>query len=208
MPLLGTSDHVLDDKNRVAIPARWRDQFDAPAYLTSGAEKCVAVYTKGEFEAASAEVVAIPASSQEGRDRRRKFFGDTRDVAKDAQGRPKGGGIARGRIHVCDYPWKVTRSEPAELLPKGVTGVAVRKGPEPDAPIIYKNGQPCVIRIGGIYARQSERQSDRTGGEANNCPAPPIRAPRGVDQGFVWGCPLYTSLSPRDRTRSRMPSSA
>lgn len=87
MPLLGTSDHVLDDKNRVAIPARWRDQFDAPAYLTSGAEKCVAVYTKAEFEAASAEVLAIPASSQEGRDRRRKFFGDTRDVAKDAQGR-------------------------------------------------------------------------------------------------------------------------
>ena len=108
---------------------------------------------------------------------------------KDAAGRPKGCGIARGRIHVCYYPWKVTRSEPAEFLPKGVKGVAVRKGPEPDAPIIYKNGQPCVIRIGGVYARQSERQNDRTGGEAHNCPAPPIRAPRGVDQGFVWGHP-------------------
>ena len=28
------------------------------------------------------------------------------------------------------------------------------------------------------------------------------------DQRFYWGCLLYTSPSPRDRTRSRMPSSA
>ena len=29
-----------------------------------------------------------------------------------------------------------------------------------------------------------------------------------VDIGWPWGCLLYTSPSPRDRTRSRMPSSA
>ena len=87
MALVGTFDHVLDDKKRIAIPARWRDQFDAPAYLTSGKEKCIAVYTKTDFDAASAAILAVPASTQEGRDARRKFFGDTRDVAKDAQGR-------------------------------------------------------------------------------------------------------------------------
>ncbi|MEP7215178.1 MAG: division/cell wall cluster transcriptional repressor MraZ [Anaerolineaceae bacterium] len=87
MALLGTFEHVLDDKKRVAIPARWRDQFDAPAYLTSSEEKCVAVYTKSDFDAASAEILAVPASTRQGRDARRKFFGDTRDVAKDAQGR-------------------------------------------------------------------------------------------------------------------------
>ena len=36
------------------------------------------------------------------------------------------------------------------------------------------------------------------GGQAN--PAPPV--------GPALGCLLYTSPSPRDRTRSRMPSSA
>ncbi len=85
--LLGTTDHVLDDKNRVAIPARWRDQFDAPAYLTSGREKCITVYTKLEFEKASESILAMPPGTKEGRDARRKFFGDTRDVTKDAQGR-------------------------------------------------------------------------------------------------------------------------
>ena len=107
----------------------------------------------------------------------------------NAQGIPRTCGIARGRIHVCYQPWKVVKSEPAEFLPKGVQGVAVRKGPEPDAPIIYKFGKPCVIRIGGVFARQSDRQNDHTGGVAHNCPAPPIRAGRGVDHGFVWGHP-------------------
>ncbi len=87
MALLGTSDHVLDDKKRIAIPSRWRDQFDAPAYLTSGKEKCIAVYTKSDFEKASEAVLAMPADTKAGRDARRRFFGDTRDVAKDAQGR-------------------------------------------------------------------------------------------------------------------------
>ena len=31
---------------------------------------------------------------------------------------------------------------------------------------------------------------------------------RGMDPGTFWTCLLYTSPSPRDRTRSRMPSSA
>jgi hypothetical protein len=110
-------------------------------------------------------------------------------------GVPKMCGVARGRIHVCYIPWRVVKSEPAEFLPKGVKGVAVRKGPEPDAPIIYKYGKPCVIKLGGIFARQSERQDDRTGGVRNDCPAPPIRAGRGVDQGFVWGHPGIPSES-------------
>jgi hypothetical protein len=29
-----------------------------------------------------------------------------------------------------------------------------------------------------------------------------------IDTGLLWSCLLYTSPSPRDRTRSRMPSSA
>ena len=83
----GKYDLLLDDKNRLAIPSKWRDQFDAPAYLTSGEEACIAVYTKGAFEQAAAEVQALPKSSEAGRIGRRKFFGDARDVMKDGSGR-------------------------------------------------------------------------------------------------------------------------
>jgi MraZ protein len=87
MPFLGRYEARLDAKFRMPSPAKFRAQFDAPAYLTSGEEPCIAVYTKDTFEAAAAEVQAIPASTPEGRAARRKFFGDAHDVAKDAQGR-------------------------------------------------------------------------------------------------------------------------
>jgi hypothetical protein len=111
------------------------------------------------------------------------------NAAKPPAGVPAVCGLSRGRIHVCYEPWRVVRSEPAEFLPAGYEGVAVRKGPEPDAPVIYKNGDPCVIRVGGVFGRQSLRQSDRTGGVAHNCPAPPLRAGRGAGKGFHWGYP-------------------
>jgi len=100
---------------------------------------------------------------------------------------PRQCGIGRGRIHCCYEPWRVVRSEPAELLPKGYEGVALRKGPEPDAPIIYKDGKPIVIAVGRVWGRQSGRQSDRTGGVAHDCPAPPLRSGRGAGRGFLWG---------------------
>ena len=87
MAFLGTFEARLDEKNRMPIPAKFRDQFDAPAYLTSSEEPCIAVYTKDSFEARAAEVQSVPASDAGGRNARRKFFGDAHDVAKDAQGR-------------------------------------------------------------------------------------------------------------------------
>ena len=87
MAFLGTFEARLDEKNRMPIPARFRDQFDAPAYLTSGEEPCIAVYTKISFEARAAEVQSTPASDPAGRNARRKFFGDAHDVPRDAAGR-------------------------------------------------------------------------------------------------------------------------
>jgi MraZ protein len=87
MAFFGKIPQILDDKKRIAIPAKWRDQFDAPAFLTAGPEGCIAIYTKADFEAASAEVLAVSASTKAGRDGRRTFFGNTADVAKDTAGR-------------------------------------------------------------------------------------------------------------------------
>ena len=87
MAFFGKTPQMLDEKKRIAIPARWRDQFDAPAFLTASPDGCIAVYTKQDFEAASSDVLAVPASTKEGRDRRRRFFANTHDVAKDSAGR-------------------------------------------------------------------------------------------------------------------------
>jgi len=109
----------------------------------------------------------------------------------DARFQPKDCGIGRIDINVCYAPYRVVRSEPADLLPKGYKGVAIRKGPEPDAPIIYKENEPCIMRVGGAYGRQSERD----GGVDNDCPAPPERAGMGAGRGFYWGYPARSSGS-------------
>ena len=83
----GKQDQLLDDKKRISIPAKWREHFDAPAYLTSGEEPCIAVYTRDAFEARAQEVLNTSPDEKIGRDQRRKYFGDAHDVAKDASGR-------------------------------------------------------------------------------------------------------------------------
>ena len=88
MAFLGQAPARLDDKGRLAIPSRYRSQFGpGAAYLTSGEEPCIAVYTEDAFTTASAEVEALPKTSIQGREGRRKFFGDGADLMPDAQGR-------------------------------------------------------------------------------------------------------------------------
>ncbi|MGI8633683.1 MAG: hypothetical protein ACR2NA_14220 [Solirubrobacterales bacterium] len=89
-------------------------------------------------------------------------------------------GFSRREINVCYSPMRVERSEPG--LPKGASGVAVRKGPEPDAPIIQVEGTPVIVPEGRIFGRQS----DRDGGVENKCPDP---GPRPAVNGFVFGYP-------------------
>jgi hypothetical protein len=109
---------------------------------------------------------------------------------KDPRYRPKDCGFGRARINVCYAPYRVEKSDARMYLPKGYDeGVAVRKGPQRDAPIIYKYGEPIVMRMGGIYGRVS----DRDGGVANDCPAPPMRTGAGPGGGFVWGYPTASS---------------
>ncbi|MGH2633296.1 MAG: division/cell wall cluster transcriptional repressor MraZ [Tepidiformaceae bacterium] len=84
---LGRYTQQLDDKKRLAIPARYRDQFDSPAFLTASPDGCIAVYTKDGYEKAAEEVLAESGKTRPGRDSRRDFFTDTRDIKPDPQGR-------------------------------------------------------------------------------------------------------------------------
>ncbi len=89
MAFLGRVDVLkVDDKGRLAIPAKFRPQFGADAaYLTSSEDPCIAVYTRTSFDEASAEILNVSAKASEGRKGRRKFFGDASDLMPDGQGR-------------------------------------------------------------------------------------------------------------------------
>jgi hypothetical protein len=99
-----------------------------------------------------------------------------------AAGAPNGCAYGQRNVNVCYSPWRVDASEPARRLPRGEHGVALRRGPSPDAPVIRDDaGAPIVVPVGGFFGRQSKRD----GGAAAGCPDPGARPARGV--GFVFG---------------------
>lgn len=87
MGFRGNFEYQLDDRNRVALPPRFREDFANGAILTPGLEHCIEVYTPEGYESASEVVNRIPAHTEQGRRLRRAFFGSSFDVQRDSQGR-------------------------------------------------------------------------------------------------------------------------
>ncbi len=87
MGFRGNFEYQLDDRNRMALPPRFREDFAKGAVLTPGLEHCIEVYTLEGYESASEVVNRIPAHTEQGRRLRRAFFGSSFDVQRDPQGR-------------------------------------------------------------------------------------------------------------------------
>jgi MraZ protein len=54
MLLLGRSQHSLDDKNRIVLPASYRDLLHGPLYFALGEENQVAIWPEEAFAAKAA----------------------------------------------------------------------------------------------------------------------------------------------------------
>ena len=87
MAFRGTYEHTVDDRGRVAIPARYRHEFAEGVRLTLGPEGCIEVFTPSGFAEMSNLVAAEPATTQPGRRSRRLFDAQSRDIELDRQGR-------------------------------------------------------------------------------------------------------------------------
>ena len=87
MAFRGNFEYQLDDRNRVALPPKFREAFANGAVLVPGLDGCIEVYTPEGFDAESNVVDRVPAHSAEGRQLRRAFYSSAFDVQRDAQGR-------------------------------------------------------------------------------------------------------------------------
>lgn len=87
MAFRGNFEYQLDDRNRVAIPPRYREDFNAGSVMTPGVERCIQVWTLEGYEHQEAVLDEVPVESTDGRMFRRALSGYTFDVPKDAQGR-------------------------------------------------------------------------------------------------------------------------
>jgi MraZ protein len=84
---IGEFTHNVDDKGRVTIPARYREELEEGAYVTRGLDGCLVLYPEPEWKALTEKVKALPMTDRRARDFRRFFFGSAVDVAPDRQGR-------------------------------------------------------------------------------------------------------------------------
>jgi transcriptional regulator MraZ len=85
---LGEYEHTIDDKNRLTLPARFRDSFAGGVVLTRGLDECLDVYARGNWDSlVEARLAPLDPFSKEARDLKRFFFSAASDAELDKQGR-------------------------------------------------------------------------------------------------------------------------
>jgi MraZ protein len=85
--LLGTHSPRLDEKGRLILPAKYRDELADGLVLTRGQERCLYVFSQKEFERIHEQMREAPISSRQSRDYLRVFLSGASDEVPDKQGR-------------------------------------------------------------------------------------------------------------------------
>jgi MraZ protein len=87
--LTGTYSRTLDDKKRLALPKRVREQLDDPAtlFVTPGPDQCLWLYTQQGLDQLADKLDKAPAADAEARVFRRLYFAQTEAVDLDRSGR-------------------------------------------------------------------------------------------------------------------------
>lgn len=85
--LLGTYSPRLDEKGRLILPAKYRDELADGLVLTRGQERCIYVFSQKEFERVHEQMREAPISSRQSRDYLRVFLSGASDEVPDKQGR-------------------------------------------------------------------------------------------------------------------------
>ncbi len=84
---LGEYTHTLDEKGRLTLPARWREQLGLSVVITRGLDQCLFVYPADKFESIAREVDLLGFSKSDARALSRHLFAKAIDVEPDKQGR-------------------------------------------------------------------------------------------------------------------------
>jgi MraZ protein len=84
---IGQYSHTLDDKNRLALPARFRADLERGVAMTAGTGKHLMAYPLAEFEKLAEKVDGLQLIGQEAETLRRLVFVNAAIGEMDKQGR-------------------------------------------------------------------------------------------------------------------------
>ncbi len=84
---LGEYTHTLDDKGRLTLPARWREDLGDEVVITRGLDPCLFVFPKSKFEIIAREYDQLGLGKSDARALSRFLFAKATSDALDKQGR-------------------------------------------------------------------------------------------------------------------------
>jgi MraZ protein len=84
---LGTHSPRLDDKGRLFLPAKFRDELLGGLVITRGQEHCLYVWPLAEFVTLTERMRQTPVTNKRVRDFMRMMFAGASDETPDKQGR-------------------------------------------------------------------------------------------------------------------------
>lgn len=84
---LGQHDHTIDEKGRLIVPARFREQLENGAYITRGFDQNLIVLTSSKFEQIYQRVNEMSITDLSARQLRRLMFANADLLQFDKTGR-------------------------------------------------------------------------------------------------------------------------
>ncbi|MCA9353403.1 division/cell wall cluster transcriptional repressor MraZ [Candidatus Nomurabacteria bacterium] len=85
--LIGEFIHTIDEKNRVSLPAKFRKELGKSVILAIGLDKCIAMFTKNEWERVSQRLRESSMLQSDNRSFSRLLFGNAVEASVDSIGR-------------------------------------------------------------------------------------------------------------------------
>ncbi len=85
--LMGEYLHNIDNKGRVILPAKFREELGDSFIVTKGLDNCLFVYAKDEWAILESKLKQLPLAKPEARAFVRFFFAGAAELECDKQGR-------------------------------------------------------------------------------------------------------------------------
>ncbi len=83
----GEYRHSVDDKGRIAVPARFRAQLDDGAFVSKWVDGCLAIFPRSGWDELAEKVSALRLADADARTFSRFLFASAFEVSLDRQGR-------------------------------------------------------------------------------------------------------------------------
>jgi len=103
---IGEYQHTIDDKNRLAVPVKFRKSLNKGAVITRGLDNCLFLYPMDEWKVLADKLSKLPLGQANTRAFARLMLAGAMDVSLDKQ----------GRIIIPDYLKRFAKMEKKTIL--------------------------------------------------------------------------------------------